>query len=68
MGIIDAVTAVGLTQSKGEARRLLQGGGIYLNNQRVTDLKRSISIKDTFEGQAFVLRKGAREYRLVKVV
>jgi tyrosyl-tRNA synthetase len=68
MGIADVVTAVGLTQSKGEARRLLQGGGIYLNNQRVTDLKRTVTLKDTFEGQAFVLRKGAREYRLVKVV
>jgi tyrosyl-tRNA synthetase len=68
MGIADVVTAAGLTQSKGEARRLLQGGGIYLNNQRVTDLKRTVTLKDTFEGQAFVLRKGAREYRLVKVV
>jgi tyrosyl-tRNA synthetase len=68
MAIMDVVTAAGLTQSKGEARRLLQGGGIYLNNQRVTDLKRTITLNDTFEGQAFVLRKGAREYRLVKVV
>jgi tyrosyl-tRNA synthetase len=68
MGIIEAVTAAGLTQSKGEARRLLQGGGIYLNNQRVTDLKCTITMNNTIEGQAFVLRKGAREYRLVKVV
>ena len=60
--------ASGLVQSKGEAKRLIQGGGIYLNNQRVTDLKRTVTLNDTIEGQAFVLRKGAREYRLVKVV
>jgi tyrosyl-tRNA synthetase len=67
-GIIDIVVAAGLTQSKGEAKRLLQGGGIYLNNQRISDMKCMVSLNNTIEGQAFVLRKGAREYRLVKVV
>jgi tyrosyl-tRNA synthetase len=61
-----AVTA-GLAQSKGEARRLLQGGGLYLNNRRITDLKRLVTITDAIEGQALVMRKGAREYRLVKI-
>jgi tyrosyl-tRNA synthetase len=65
--IIEVITASGLSQSKGDARRLVQGGGIYINNQRVTDLKQTVSMKDTIEGQAFVLRKGAREYRLVRL-
>jgi tyrosyl-tRNA synthetase len=65
--IADIVVASGLIQSKGEARRLIQGGGLYLNNRRVQDVKLQVRIEDTIEGQAFVLRKGAKEYRLVKL-
>jgi tyrosyl-tRNA synthetase len=65
--IADVVMASGLVQSKGEAKRLIQGGGIYLNNQRVQDNQRAVTLSDTNEGQAFVLRKGAKDYRLVKL-
>jgi tyrosyl-tRNA synthetase len=66
--LVDLVAASGLAQSKGEAKRLMQGGGIYLNNVRVNDLKCLVSLNNTIEGQALVLRKGAKEYRLVKLV
>jgi tyrosyl-tRNA synthetase len=65
--IADVLVAGGLVQSKAEARRLVQGGGIYLNNQRVQDIQRNVTMSDAIEGQAFVLRKGAREYRLIKL-
>jgi tyrosyl-tRNA synthetase len=65
--IADIIVASGLVPSKGEAKRLIQGGGIYLNNQRVQDNQRSVTLNDAIEGQAFVLRKGAKEYRLVKL-
>jgi tyrosyl-tRNA synthetase len=68
IAVTDLAVASGLAPSKGEARRLLQGGGIYLNNERVTDLKRCITVSDAIEGQALVVRKGAREYRLIKVI
>jgi tyrosyl-tRNA synthetase len=66
--LIDLVVSTGLAQSKGEAKRLLQGGGLYLNNRRIADVKQMVTISETVEGQALVLRKGAREYRLIKVV
>ncbi len=65
--VIDLVAASGLAQSKGEARRLIQGGGVYLNNLRVADLKQTISLKEAIEGQALILRKGQKEYRLVRL-
>ena len=65
--VVDLVAASGLTQSKGEARRLIQGGGVYLNNIRVNDIKANVSLKDAIEGQALILRKGQKEYRLVKI-
>jgi tyrosyl-tRNA synthetase len=67
ISLIDLVAASGLAQSKGEAKRLMQGGGIYLNNIRVNDLKYLVSLDNTIEGQAVILRKGAREYRLIKL-
>jgi tyrosyl-tRNA synthetase len=66
--ITDIVTSSGLAQSKGEAKRLIQGGGIYLNNIRVSDIRQMILLNNTIEGQAFVLRKGAKEYRLVRII
>ncbi len=66
-GITDVLVNTGMIASKGEARRLVQGGGIYLNNQRVNDIKRNVVLNDAIEGQAFVLRKGAKEYRLVRI-
>ena len=65
--IADIIVASGLLQSKGEAKRLIQGGGIYLNNRRVSDIKQNVTLRDTVEGQAFILRKGAKDYRLVKI-
>jgi tyrosyl-tRNA synthetase len=67
MTVADLMVSSGLSQSKGEARRLIEGGGVYLQNVRVTDARRTLSLSDGIEGQAFVIRKGQREYRLVKV-
>jgi tyrosyl-tRNA synthetase len=67
IGLVDLLVSAGVAQSKGEARRLTQGGGAYLNNIRVTDVQRAISLNDSIEGKIFILRKGQKEYRLVKV-
>ncbi len=67
MAMVDLLTSAGLAQSKGEARRLIQGGGIYLNNIRVADAQRAVSLIDSIDGQVFILRKGQKEYRLVRV-
>ncbi len=66
-GIADLVVSAGLTQSKGEARRLVQSGGVYVNNLRVNDLKAMVTLNQAIEGQALVLRKGQKDYRLVKI-
>jgi tyrosyl-tRNA synthetase len=53
--------------TKGETRRLIQGGGLYLNNQRVTSDKQLITLADLIEGQVLVLRKGQKQYHLARV-
>lgn len=67
ISLTDLVARTGLAKSKGEARRLIEGGGIYLQNIRNNDARKMISLQDSIEGQAFVLRKGQKEYCLVKV-
>ena len=68
MSIADLLVAANVTKSKGEARRSIRGGGIYLNNIRVADENRLVPIDDAIEGKFLVLRKGKRHYNLVKVI
>ncbi len=63
----DLVGGTGLSPSAGEARRAIQGGGIYLNNQRITDVRFRVTLEHTIEGKVIFLRRGAREYRLLHI-
>jgi tyrosyl-tRNA synthetase len=64
----DALVLSGLAPSKGEAKRLVQGGGVAVNNVRADDARKSVSASDFIDGQVLVLRKGARHYHLIRVV
>ncbi|NOT44819.1 MAG: tyrosine--tRNA ligase [Acidobacteria bacterium] len=63
----ELVHAAGVTASKGEALRLIRGGGLYVNEQRVTDEKGRLRPTDAIEGQVFVVRKGKRDNFLVRI-
>jgi len=67
IGVIDLVARVQLASSKAEARRLVQAGGVYVNNRRVTDLQARLTRDQTIGGRLFVLRKGQRETHLVRL-
>jgi tyrosyl-tRNA synthetase len=67
LSLVDLLVTAGLAPSKGEARRAIQGGGIYLNNLRVGEEKKAVTPDDTIGGELIVLRKGRKEYRLVRV-
>ena len=63
----DALVLSGLAPSKGEAKRLVQGGGVAVNNVRVDDARKAISASDFIDGQVLVLRKGAKHYHLIRM-
>ncbi len=65
--IVDLIVAAGLENGKGAARRAIEGGGIYLNNERVNDTSQVAGLGNTIEGQFLILRKGRKKYHLVKV-
>ena len=68
LSLVDLVISCGFATSKGAARRLIEAGGIYINNRRVSDVQATIGLSALIEGQYLVMRKGSREYHLVRVV
>jgi tyrosyl-tRNA synthetase len=68
MPLVDLVIACGFAPSKSAARRLIEAGGIYVNNRRVADVQATIDLSALIDGQYLVLRKGAREYHLVRAL
>lgn len=65
MALVDLLARSGVATSKGDARRAVEGGGIYLNNRRVADVAHSVRVTDAVEGRFLVLRKGKKSYHLV---
>jgi tyrosyl-tRNA synthetase len=68
VSLVDLLTDTGLASSKGDARRSIQGGGIYLNNRRVTEVDSCASLADCIDGRFLILRKGRKRYHLVRIL
>jgi tyrosyl-tRNA synthetase len=65
--IAELLVQSGLCASKGQARKDIEGGGIYLNNARVTEPSRAVSLADLLFGRYILLRKGRRSHVLLRV-
>ncbi len=65
LSILDLFVEAGLCPSKGQARKDLEGGGLYLNNHRQTESTRLVSSADLLYGKHVLLRKGKRNYVVV---
>jgi tyrosyl-tRNA synthetase len=65
--VVELLASSGLTSSKGEATRLIRGGGVYVNNRRITDERARLRPSDAIDGRLFVLRKGVKQNHLVKI-
>jgi len=63
--LIELLTHSGLCPSKGQARKDLEGGGIYLNNIREASVARTVAGTDLLFGRHILLRKGKRNYVVV---
>ena len=68
VSVVDLLVDSDLATGKGDARRSIQGGGIYLNNQRVSDAAQTATMADAVEGRFLILRKGRKRYHLVRII
>ncbi len=58
-------TRTAIFPSKGECRKLVQGGGVSLNREKVTDPMRPLSEADLLAGKYLLVQKGKKNYYLV---
>lgn len=63
----DLLVRCDLCKSKGEAKRLIAGGGVRLNDQVATDARDPVSLDAAFDGRLIVIKKGGKRYHLVRV-
>jgi tyrosyl-tRNA synthetase len=64
---VDALVAVGLVESRSEARRAIADGGAYLNNTSVTDPDLALTASAAIAGGWAVVRRGKKTVGLVRI-
>ncbi len=65
--LCDLLHSTALAKSKGEARRLVAGGGVYVNNIRENDPTRQLGASDLGTETMIVVRSGKKNYHIVRV-
>ena len=63
--LLETLVSAGVQPSKGAARRLIQQGGLYVNDQRVTDPEQTLTAGAALFGRAVLLRSGKNKYHLL---
>jgi tyrosyl-tRNA synthetase len=65
--LVELLVHSGLSSSKGQARKDIEGGGVYVNNVREQNSQRAVSSGDLLFGKHLLLRKGKRNYVVISV-
>ena len=66
MSIVDLVARV-TTVSKSEARRLVQQGGVSVNDRKIADANARLTRVDALDARVFLLRKGSRQRFVIRL-
>ena len=64
IGVIELLVACGLCASNGEARRLIQQGGVAVNDQKVAAIDVTFD-QEQFAGDGVVIKKGKKVFHRV---
>jgi tyrosyl-tRNA synthetase len=65
--VLDLLVGTGLAESRGNARRVVAEGGVYLNNERVADAAAVATADDLLAGRWLLLRRGKRSIAVAEV-
>lgn len=66
VGLIDLLVNASISSSKRQAREDISNGAIYINGERVQDLKYTVDKKDRLEDQFTIIRRGKKKYTLIR--
>ena len=64
--LVDILATTGIFASKGEGRRLIQGGGLYVGDAKITDPDYLLTT-DLFDGDSVLVRKGKKSYHRIVI-
>lgn len=67
MTLLSALCETKLASSQGDARRSVEQGGVYVNNQKTPDVKARLTTDSLIGGRLVVLRRGKKEYAILRV-
>jgi tyrosyl-tRNA synthetase len=59
--------SAGAGKSGGDIRRTIEQGGMYLNGEQIGDANRTVKTEDLVEGRLLIIRRGRKNYSLVKL-
>ncbi|MCO5053335.1 MAG: tyrosine--tRNA ligase [Verrucomicrobiae bacterium] len=65
LALVELLVLAGLSASKGQARKDVEGGGVNLNNVREANINRSVTTRDLLFDRHVLLRKGRKNYVVV---
>ena len=66
IGVLTLLVKCGLAASNGEARRLIQQGGVSMGDKKLTDVNANFD-KDTFAGDGVIIKKGKKVFHCAKL-
>ena len=66
LNILDALTTCGAAKSKREAREFVNGGSILINGERIKDVEFIVTKANAFGNEATVVRRGKKNYFVIK--
>ncbi len=65
IGVIDLLAESGVFPSKGEARKMIQQGGLSINKQKVTDIALTLNSSNLMNQKYLLIQKGKKNYNLI---
>jgi tyrosyl-tRNA synthetase len=65
--LIDLLCHIGLQPSKGEARKLIRNGGVYINNNKINDENYKVASSDLIEQKMLLLAVGKKNKVLIRI-
>ncbi len=65
VNVVNLVTETAIFPSKGEARKMIQNGGVSINREKVTDQQMQVEQSHLLHGKYILLQKGKKNYYLI---
>ena len=66
--VVDLLAESGIASSRADARRLIAGGGVSVNGERVAAPEQRLGVEEAIDGQVLLLRKGKKQNHVVRLV